>query len=507
MASAQLAYLPRTDMMIPSFTRSIALTLSIPLLVMSATGQTPQTPPVATAEPTLEPQMAMPFRDNAVLQQKINLPVWGMSLPGAAVSVSFDGQSKSTTADEQGKWRVMLDPMTAVPLTSVNQAPKGKAMTVVCEKNGHQATKTLSNLLIGDVWLCAGQSNMAGAMRRAVNPKNYPPNSIPDADYPALRYLSPADDSWLVCSPETAVKISRVAFYFIRRVQQDALVPMGVMVTAVGGSNIESWLNQPPYPTGNNYTQLVEPLVGYGIRGAIWYQGESNEADRRAYHPKLESLILGWRKVWKQGDFPVHFVQLPGLKTSPTDIPAGGDGRAEIRQAYVETLALKNTGMVVTIDVGTPGEHPPNKYDTGIRLARSVLQKVYQIDEISGCPLYKDHKIEGNAIRITFTEDAKNGLMVAKKAVSLPEAFEPPTPTPDAKLQWLAIQAKDGQWHWADGRIDGSELVVTAEGVAEPQAVRYAYTTQPLGHLLYNKDGMPVGPFTTCGYDKVAEPE
>lgn len=484
------------------FTLSIVLSLVTVCMGVSASETKPQEPVCALGQPRLEAQMALPFRDNAVLQQKIKLPVWGQSLPGATVTVTFDGQSKSVTADVEGKWRAILDPMAAVKLKSVNDTPVGKLMTVVCEKDGKKATTVIKNLLLGDVWLCAGQSNMAGKLRRAGLVKNYPPNSINDANYPALRYLSPIDDSWVVCSPEIAVEISRVAFFFIRRVQREALVPMGIIVTAVGGSKIESWLNQAPYPIGENYEKLLKPLVGYGIRGAIWYQGESNESDRREYHPKLKSLILGWRKVWGQGDFPVHFVQLPGLKESSIDNPAGGDGRAEIRQAYVETLAVENTGMVVTIDVGTKGEHPPNKYDTGIRLARSVLQKVYGVKDLSSCPLYKSHRVEGSSIRVSFTDDAKKGLMVAKKADSLPDAFLPPVPRPNAKLQWLSIQANDGKWHWADGRIDGSELVVSAKGVTKPKAVRYAYTSQPLGDLLYNVDGMPVGPFTTCGYDE-----
>lgn len=483
------------------FTLIIGLIVGLTGLVIATDAAKPEAPSSAPLEPTLEAQMALPFRDNAVLQQKMELPVWGRSLPGATVTVAFDGQSKTVTADAEGKWRVLLDPMAAVRLKSVNDSPKGQDMTVVCEKDGEKATKTLKNLLVGDVWLCAGQSNMAGTMRRAIHPKNYPPNSIPEANYPALRYLSVDDNSWLVCSPETAVKISRVGFYFIRRVQRDALVPMGVMVTAVGGSNIESWLNQSPYPTGKHYENLVEPLVGFGIRGAVWYQGESNESDRRAYHPKLKSLILGWREAWGQGDFPVHFVQLPGLKNSTLDDPEGGDGRAEIRQAYVETLAVENTGMAVTLDVGTQGEHPPNKYDTGIRLARSVLNKVYGLDHISSCPLYKSHKVEGNTIRVSFTDDAQKGLMIARKAEALPEAFLPPVPQPDAKLDWLAIMASDGTWHWAEAKIDGSDLLVAAKGVEKPKAVRYAYTAQPLGNLLYNTDGMPVGPFTTCGYD------
>lgn len=453
----------------------------------------------SAAEPsaTLEPIMAQPFRDNGVLQQKIQLPVWGTSLPGAKVTVSFDGKSAATTADAGGRWRVLLEPLTAVPLKSVNDSPEGKTMSVVCGKDGKEATKEIRNLLVGDVWLCAGQSNMAGRMRTGKS-GHHPADSIEMADYPALRMLD--EEKWLVCSPETAPAFGRTAFFFARRLQQDALIPVGLMLRAVGGSNIESWLNQPPDPIGKHYTELLEPLVGYGIRGAVWYQGEANQKDGRAYHPKLKSLILGWRKAWDQGDFPVHYVQLPGLGESTTENPAGGDGRAEIRQAYVETLALPNTGMAVTLDIGTKGEHPPNKYDTGVRLARSVLNKVYGMENITACPLYKSHVIEGNAIRVSFTDDAGAGLMIAKKATVLPDGFLPPVPTPDAKLQWLSIQDADGEWHWAEGRIDGFQLVVSAKGVEKPVAVRYAYTAQPIGHLLYNTEGMPIGPFSTCGY-------
>ena len=452
----------------------------------------------ADTAPTLEPVLAVPFRDNGVLQQKIDLPVWGTSLPGATVTVSFDGKTATTTADAEGRWRVTLAPLTAQPLQSVNDTPAGKSMAVVCGKDGVEATKEIRNLLVGDVWLCAGQSNMAGRMKTGKG-SHHPEDSIEKANYPALRLLG--DGEWLVCSPETAPAFGKVAFFFGRRLQQDALIPIGLMTRAVGGSNIESWLNQPSDSIGKNYTELLEPLVGYGIRGAIWYQGESNQKDGRAYLPKLQSLILGWRKAWDQGDFPVHFVQLPGLGESTTENPAMGDGRAEIRQAYVETLALPNTGLAVTLDVGTKGEHPPNKYDTGNRLARSVLNKVYGMENITACPLYKSHKIDGNTVRISFTDDAKNGLMIAKKADRLPDGFLPPVPTPDANLQWLSIQDADGQWHWADAKIDGTQLVVSAKGVGKPVAVRYAYTSQPLGHLLYNTDGMPVGPFTTCGYD------
>lgn len=446
----------------------------------------------------LEAVCGVPFADNAVFQQGMRLPIWGQTRPGAQVQVTFASQAKTTAARADGTWRVTLDPLQATKLASVNDVPRGHTLRIVTTLGGERAVKELTNIAIGDVWVCAGQSNMAGRMKRAGHPKNFPPNSVNNANYPALRFLNAQDDAWSVCTPETVVDCSRVAFFFARRLQQDALVPIGLINRAVGGSNIESWLNQPPYPIGKNYSQLVKPVVGYGIRGVVWYQGESNEKDGRAYQPKLESLITGWRKAWGQGDFPVHYVQLPGIRQSTRDNPAGGDGRAEIRQAYVETLALKNTGLAVTIDVGAAREHPPNKYDTGVRLARSVLQKVYGLKNLTACPLYKDHVIEGNAVRIRFT-DVPNGLMVAVK-----QGFDPPRPTPGAIVKWLAIQAKDGSWHWANGRIDGSELIVTSDEVDHPVAVRYAYTTHPDGPLLYNKDGMPVGPFTTCGYDEHA---
>ena len=452
----------------------------------------------APVDSPLQVGFGAPFLDNAILQQQIPLPIWGTTEPEAKVTLVFKGQSKTTAAQMDGSWRVVLDAMPAERLKSVNEAPVGETMAVTCEKNGVKTVRAIRNLILGDVWMCAGQSNMAGAIRTNRS-GHFPEDTLEKANYPALRQFVPGDGAWVICAHDTAPVFKRTAFFFARRLQQDALVPIGLIASAVGGSNIESWLNQEPYPTGANYSTLVAPVVGYGIRGAIWYQGESNEKDGRHYQPKLESLITGWRKAWKQGDFPIHFVQLPGIASSSLGNPAGGDGRAEIRQACFEALALKNTGLAVTIDVGAPGEHPPNKYDTGERLARSVLQKVYGFKDLATSPLYTKHAIEGAAIRVSF-DNAQNGLMVAKK-----EGFLPPVPTPDAAIQWLSIQAKDGTWHWADGRINGAELIVSSKNVADPIAVRYAYTQHPTGNLLYNKEGQPVGPFSTIGYGPVLE--
>jgi len=228
-------------------------------LCVAASKSPPEDEPVTSATPTLEAKCGVPFRDNAVLQQKTPLSVWGASLPGAKVTVSFGGQTKTADADDNGSWRVILEPMDAVKLQSVNDCPAGRTMTVVCEKDGRKAVKKIENVILGDVWLCAGQSNMAGKMRTNTT-RHFPENSIERANYPALRHMVSGEGaSWLICSPETAPEFKKVAFFFGRRLQQDALVPVGLISAAVGGSNIETWLNRQPYPTGGNYIKLIEP--------------------------------------------------------------------------------------------------------------------------------------------------------------------------------------------------------------------------------------------------------
>ena len=479
-------------MHMPRTIRLRAALVAVPLTLLASWSAV-----VPAAEPpALHVRCGLPFADNAVLQREVPLPVWGTSLPGAAVSVSFDGQERRTKADEHGAWRVVLDPLEAVTLTAASDVPAGKTMTIACEQDGARGEQVLHNLVVGDVWLCAGQSNMAGRVGKG-EILTRAQARLAGGRMPALRQMVSPTAGWMVCTPETLPDFKRVCFFFARGLEERVRVPIGIVNAAVGGSKIETWLNADPYPQGGNFETLVAPLVGYGIRGMVWYQGESNAADGRGYRPKLESLITGWRTAWGQGDFPVFFVQLPGIGTSPTDAPAMGDGRAEIRQAFVECLALPKTGMAVTIDIGTPGEHPPNKIDTGERLARLALHGTYGFaDVVPGGPLYRSHVVEGRRVRIAFA-NAEHGLMLARK-----DGFDPPQPVADATLGWLSVRGKDGAWHWAKSAIDGSTLVVWSDDVPEPDAVRYAYTDHPVGPLLYNKDGLPAGPFSSCGYDE-----
>lgn len=455
-------------------------------------------------ELTLEPKLGYPLTDHAVLQQKTLVPIWGTTLPRTNVTVTYNGQEKKAFSQPDGSWQVRLDPMVAEQLKSVNDTPTSHPLVITCEKDGEKAVTTIEDVVVGEVWLCAGQSNMAGKMRTTKS-KHFPENSIELANYPAFRQLvSPSETEWRVCNPETAPEFKKVCFFFGREIQSKIMIPVGVINAAVGGSKIEAWLNKEPYETGQHYTNIIQPLIPYAIRGALWYQGESNSNDGYDYYPKLESLVTGWRWTWNRPGstfddgpvhaFPVYTVQLPGINTSDKDNPEMGDGRAGIRQAFLDlTRKQPKVGTAVCIDIGDVKEHPPNKYDTGYRLAQLALRNDYGFeDTIPSGPLYIRQQISGNTIRIFFNKFTSDGLMIAEK-----QGFLPPKPTPDAKLGWLSIQDKDGNWHWADAKIDGTELVVSSPEVSKPKAVRYAFTNNPTGPLLYNSAGLPASPFAT----------
>jgi sialate O-acetylesterase len=319
-----------------------------------------------------------------------------------------------------------------------------------------------------------------------------------DAQRPALRFL---DENWQPSARDTCGRCYAISYVFAHKLIEELKVPVGVMNAAVAGTGIEGWWHVPsggPYTDTKyqNYIPKIEPLAGHAMRGALWYQGEANVKQGKNYLPMLKRLIEGWRGAWNQGDFPFHIVQLAGMGESPADNPQGGDGRAEIRDAQLTALTtIPNTGLAVTIDIGGKGEHPKNKYDVGLRLAAWALHFDYgKKDVMPSGPLYKNHVVEGAAIRVKF-DHAQNGLMLASK-----EGYEPPVPTPGAPMPWLSIQAKDGTWHWAEGKIDGSDLLVSSKDVKEPVNVRYAYTQHPVGCNLYNKEGLPASPFSTSGF-------
>ncbi len=443
------------------------------------------------------------FADGSVLQQGVGIPVWGGAPVKTVVRVQFGGQDKKVTVGEDGLWRVELDAVVADRLESLDKAPEGREMRVSYTLAGETEVEAFKDILVGEVWLCSGQSNMAA--RVGHNFRNQDPNdNLLKSQLPAIREYS-MHEGWRSAVPGKVGRMTRVGFCYARHIQRELKVPVGLVVCATGGSNIVSWMRVPEKREGDDaeaykaraagygilFERHVRPVMGYGIRGALWYQGEANDREGYSYFLKLEAMINDWRGLWGMGDFPFYVVQLAGIGVSSPDKPEMGDGRARIREAQRRVLTMKHTGMAVATDIGKKGEHPANKLEVGVRLAHWGLHHVYGRKEVvpSG-PLYKGYKVEGGVMRISF--DHSEGLMFGDK-----KDYVPPVSVPDAVLPWLSIQGKDGVWHWAKARIDGKDLVVSSAEVKVPVAVRYAYTNHPDGVYLYNGAGLPASPFTT----------
>jgi sialate O-acetylesterase len=444
-------------------------------------------------------------------------PVWGTASPGEKVTVSFAGQTKSAEAGQDGKWKVVLDPL--------KTSATGAALTVAGNN-----TIELKNVLVGEVWICSGQSNMEWAVRSALNPQE----EIAAADHPQIRlYNVPAHltaatpqtncpGTWQVCSPDSVGGFSAVGYFFGRRLQSELKVPIGLVGSNWGGTRIEPWTtlegfqsvpelkelaasvaemqakaakgeevkvtNTTPAAIGN---AMVLPLAPFAMRGAIWYQGESNGSEGESYYHKTRALVSGWRKLFNP-DLAFYWVQLANFQ-QPTDDPAGGNGYANVREAQRKALSIPNTGMAVIIDIGEAGDiHPKNKQDVGWRLSQWALHQTYgRSDLVPSGPLYKSHKLEDGAIRIAF-DNVGGGLMVGSKT-----GLEPAAEAKDRQLKRFAIAGEDKKWHWAEAVIDGNTVVVKSAEVASPVAVRYAYSMNPEGANLYNKEGIPASPFRT----------
>lgn len=452
------------------------------------------------------------FSDHMVLQRDQAITINGKGDPGKGITVEFSGQKVSTKVDAEGNWSATLQPMV------VSSDPKALQVNDV----------TLNDILVGDVWVCSGQSNMAWTVQRSLNPQE----EAAKANFPTIRHLkikniyeaTPQPDvkaDWKVCNPENAPNFTAVGYYFARRLTQELDIPIGLIGSNWGGTRIEPWIpagayeKQPelanlveearnPNPEKKKgghqrptvlYNAMIHPLIGYPIKGAIWYQGESNgrgqeEAD--AYLPKKKALIRGWRQVWNVGDFPFYFVQLANFKESPDD-PAGGDGYAPIRESQRRALEIPNTGMATIIDIGEAKDiHPKNKQDVGYRLAQWALAQTYGKDIVPSGPMFKELKIEGNKARVIF-DHVGSGLMIGEKEIHKP--YEPVKEIKEGELAEFAISGQDGKWHWARAVIDGKTVLVSSPEVKNPVAVRYAYRMNPAGANLYNKEGLPASPF------------
>ncbi len=462
----------------------------------------------ALSPATLQAEIKLPsvFGDHMVLQQGQQLPVWGWAEPEESVTVSVAGQSKSTKANKDGSWEILLSPLKASK-TPVEFSIKGNNNLI-----------QYKDVLVGEVWLCSGQSNMEWRVSQSLNPKE----EIANGKHPLIRHIkiphrpsdkpendvTPVGGGWQVCSTETVASFTAVGYYFARHLKQELNVPIGLLGSNWGGTRIEPWTppsgfksvpalkniaeNLKDYPKkGNNgkiqhqsplalYNGMISPLAPYGIRGALWYQGESNNGEGMLYYEKKKALINGWREVWKNKKLPFYFVQLAPFKygnRNPLDL-------AGIWQAQLSTLDIPHTGMAVTTDIGNTRDiHPKNKQEVGRRLALWALSKDYGKTgiEYSG-PLFKSVKFpkiirKGSAIvRFTHSKGLKSNN--------------------DQPLTHWEIAGEDGEFFAAQADIKGSSIIVKSDKVNEPKLVRFGYNQEAEPNLV-NGANLPASPFTT----------
>ena len=513
---------------------------------------------VATSPVSAKPRLARVFGNNMVLQREKPVPVWGWADPGEAITVTFANQSKGTTADSAGAWRVTLD--------SLKTSTTPQELVVAAASS--TPPLRLSNVLVGEVWLCGGQSNMGLALRDCFQG----PEVVAAAKDSDFRFIGvgaagqsvPAADisggQWQVCTPDTAADFAGTAYFFGRALRRELKIPIGLIEFDRGATGIEGWVSleayrqasapelqkmyveaaswnpqsdigrkahaeafakiqawipaakaavaagkpvppepmlpvpskQVPGPT-TTFNGTIYPLVPFAFRGAAWYQGESNPGEGRIYELKLKALITGWRAAFGQGDFPFYIVQLANEgNTVINPMDEEFFRYVPVREAQRRAAALPNTGLVCAIDLGEDASgHPRNKRDVGERIALWARAKQYG-EKVPCCgPMYKSFRRDGKTFVISF-DAAENGLMIADK-----DGLEPVKEIPNGVTKQFSIKGPDGKWHWADAKIAGQTVVVSSEKVSDPVAVRYAYSLNPKGPKVYNREGLPASPFRT----------
>jgi len=477
-------------------------------------------------------RLGSPFTDHAVLQRDQPVPVWGWADPGATVVVEFANQQKRATADAQGAWRVLLDPL--------SQSATSRAMTITAGAD----SRTLRDVLVGEVWLASGQSNMVFTLSKSryrwagvINEEA----EIAAANYPLIRLFTAGEQKayepqstvpgeWQLCTPANAPAWSAIGYFFARELHRELDgVPVGVIVSAYGASCAHAWIRRdamldepafravldrfdeqvrghteptaaeisdweravelakaenrrPPRRPGQNPVQnqhnptvmfngMIAPLIPYALRGFLWYQGESITQPRELFPRWNERLIADWRTLWGGDAKPFLFCQLAAL--------ANSSNSPQVRAWQAEALRVPNTGMAVTIDVGDEKDvHPHDKAPVGRRLALLALTRAYgRAVEDSG-PV---------CVRATARPDGSARLEFAHITGGLIARGGP--------LKTFELAGADGKFVPAEATLEQDALLVRAPGVSAPTAVRYAWANYPAGCNLFNGAGLPAAPF------------
>jgi sialate O-acetylesterase len=455
------------------------------------------------------------FGNNMVLQQQQPVHIWGWAAPGANVSVEFAGQTKSTRANDQGRWSVKLSKLKA----------SSEPQSLVVEESG--TTKVFTNILVGEVWLCSGQSNMEKPIgnQPGQKPCFNAPEELAAANYPNIRLFKvekvlspkPLDDlekfaTWRSCDSNAleSTKFSAAGYFFGREIHTNLNVPIGLVESSWGGTRIEPWtppvgfdsipsLKKYDAPASGKianttpiaiYNAMIAPIAGFSIRGALWYQGESNlmgtNDDYLTYEDKMKAMVNGWREIWDEGNFPFYFVQIAPFKYYDSKTRRVPSADALPLFWTIQSRAarsIKNAGMIVTTDLVNDLNdiHPRDKQSVGHRLALLARNQTYgEKDVIAEGPAFKKMKVEGNKAILSFNH-TDGGLMSPN----------------NAPLTWFTIAGADGKFVPADAKIAGDTVEVSAAGIDKPAAIRFAWdeTAQP---NLFNQAGLPAEPFQTA---------
>ena len=475
---------------------------------------------IAVAAQGASLQLPTILGDHMVLQQKSFAKIWGWAEPEQLVQVttSWNDRTYSTVTDQKGNWQV-----------SVATAKAGGPYTVTIQAD---ITRVLEDILLGEVWICSGQSNMEWQLSKAETAET----EIQRSDFPGIRLFTvekhiamrPLEDvrgSWELCKPTTSPGFSAIGYFFGKMLHQELGVPVGLVNTSWGGTPSEAWTSRETLGKFGDFDQQLEelysssedlekagkeqervetmlkeqqdfnshtpsvlyngmlhPIKNMAIKGAIWYQGESNQTRAIQYRTIFPGMIEDWRDTWKQGEFPFYFVQIAPYNYGPEP------SSAELREAQLLTLSkVKYTGMAVTMDIGNPENiHPTNKRDVGKRLALWALARDYGQDLVFSGPLYRDQSIEDGKIRIHFNYTG-SGL----------EAKGGP-------LTHFEIAGADQVYHPAEAVIDGESILVSSSDVSLPVAVRYAWSNIAEPNL-FNREGLPASSFCTDSWKRITE--
>jgi len=446
-----------------------------------------------------------------VLQRFKPNHIWGWADVGEEVSITFSGQKKVKKANSNGRWSITLNSLEANPV--------GATMTI----KGNNIIR-LENILVGDVWLCSGQSNMEFQVRLVENAE-VEDNSlirlfrVPEhvtSHVPRARI----DGEWEECNWESARIFSAVAYFFGRRINKETGVPIGLISVAWMGTKIQQWTNLAGFesdPKFSNvvdrikqhkvdtevdhsshndpsaiYNAMINPFQKLSICGILWYQGEANVSEGYSYYYYKHALVKGWRKAFHDESLPFFWVQLPNYQVHSKE------GWEQMREAQKKALDIPGTGMAVTIDIGESNNlHPRNKQDVGWRLAQLALHKVYgRKDMVPNGPICSGFLVEENTIRLFF-DYVGSGLIVGEKV-----GLSPVHEVKNKRLNHFFISDKYNNWYEAEAYIEGGKtILVKSNDVSEPVAVRYAFSSDPKTANLYNKEGLPATPFCTQEVD------